>query len=256
MPDFSLLSTPNFAQSALAGFQAGQEQRRERDTQAALRGYIENPQDRAALTGLAVNAPQIGIPLMNQQRERDEQDIVGELAARASQGDAEAARELWKRDPRLADKLDDNHREQLKVGMEAIGNAALRLSVLPDDQIPIAADQAIDALASRFPELAKFKGRVRTRQDLDSVLDQTGMTEKAIEMRRTKWVARPGEGGALIPTDYLGNVIGGADANTPAPSPIEPGAVINGKRFKGGDYRDPANWESGGSTPAASGNFP
>ena len=253
MPDFNLLGTPNFAQAALGGFQAGQEQRRSRDTQAALKGYVENPEDQAALAGLAVNAPQIGIPLLNRQRERAEQDEIGQLAARASQGDAEAARELWKRDPKLADRFDDVSRKQLEAGMEAIGNAALRLSVLDDAAIPAAADQAIDSLADRFPELVKFKGRVKTRADLDSVLDQTGMTEKAIELRSPKYQSIV-PGGELRDTNPYSSSF--APAVTPAPSPIQPGAVVNGRRFKGGDYRDPANWEAGGSTPAASSTFP
>lgn len=263
MPDFSLLQTPNFGQAALGGWQAGKAISQQNEREGALKGYLSNPDDPVAGVRLAAADQQLGMPIMERQRALAERKRVGELAARAAAGDHAAAHELWTANPELAQHFDERDQKALKEGMSAIGDAALRISTLPDAQIPAAADQAIDALSQQFPNLAQFRGHIKTRADLNGVLDQTGMTEKALEMQRTHWQARPGQGGALIPTDYMGNRLDGADPHAASyepsgggDSPIAPGTTVNGKKFKGGDYRDPNNWEAGGAGSSGPQTFP
>lgn len=252
MPDFSLLTTPNFGQALVGGYQAGTAMRKDREREQALTGYLSNPDDEVSVTRLAAADPQLGIPLVKQRRETEQKRRIGELAQRASQGDHEAAMELWKADPDLAQRFDDRTRKMVEAGKEAVGNAALRIYALPEAQRAAAWDQSIEALSREYPELARFKGQY-SPENLNGVLDQTGLTEKAMDLVAPKYQAIV-PGGQLQNTNPLSP---GFSAPPPAaPSPIQPGAVVNGKRFKGGDYRDPNNWEAGGPTPTASGGFP
>lgn len=207
MPDFSILQTPNFAQAALGGYQAGQEIGRQRRSEAALKGYIDNPDDPAALSGLITANPELGLRERARLEQRAKQTRIGDLARRAAAGDHDAAVELWSEDSDLASKFDARTQDQLKQGTEAVGNAAVRIALLPDNEIPAAADQAIDALAGTFPNLARFKGAIKTRADLDAILDQTGMTQKVIELRSPKYQAIV-PGGRMENTNPYANVSG------------------------------------------------
>lgn len=268
MPDFSLLQTPNFAQAALGGYQAGRAISKERERDAALQGYIANPNDEVSLNRLAGADPGLGMPLMERRRQSQQRERIGELAALAAKGDESAAHELWKLDPDLATRFDERTQKTLKTGQEALGNAAYRISLLPPEQRPAAWDQAIDSLASQFPGVGRYKGQY-SEQNLNSVLDQTGMTQKAIEAQKPSYQVNP-TGGTVLQTNAFAPggfgvaTMGGGDPSPPASNPSSSaggpavGTVEGGYRFRGGNPADPNSWEpaSGGPTPTASGTFP
>lgn len=260
MPDFSLLQTPNFAAAALSGFQAGQAQRRDADRQGALRSYLENPEDEVAITNLAANSPELGMPLMQQRQKRAREAEIGDLAYRAQQGDMEAAHQLWQLDPDLGSKLSDDHRKLIDTGTKAIGNAAYRIALLPEDQRAAAWDQAVEALSPQFPNLAQYKGQY-SDANLNSILDQTGMTDKLIDARQPKYQVGP-PGGMLMQTNPLAGSVGAARAQpgggdqsggVPAPkSRTEYESLPPGTQYMAPDGTLKVK---GGPTPSASGGF-
>lgn len=227
MPDFNILQTPNFAQAALSGFTVGEEIGRRRRSEAALKGYIEAPDDPNMLNALVLANPELGLRERGRRQESEQRAKIGELARRASQGDDAAANELWSLSPDLANRFDKQQQDLVKRGTDAIGQAALRISVLPDQDIPAAADQAIDALSRDFPNLARYKGAIKSRADLDAVLDQTGMSAKSMELRDPKYQVIP-QGGRLENTNPYANVTeprGGDPASGGGSGGAPPGAV-------------------------------
>jgi hypothetical protein len=255
MPDFSILQPVNFAGAALAGYQAGRAIRQDNEREGALQGYLANPEDDVSISRLAAADPSLGIPLMERRKKAARDKQVGELAARAAQGDEQAAIELWQLDTELASRFDDRSRKQIEEGTKAIGNAAYRIALLPEDQQPAAWDMAVDALAPTYPGVGKYKGQY-SPENLNALLDQTGMSEKVIEARRPRYQA-VAPGGSIQNTNPLAGPVGmmgqprGGDPNLP-----QPGTVEDGYRFRGGDPADPSNWEAvGGPTGARSGGF-
>ena len=256
MPDFSILRQPDFFGAALAGYQAGRTIRQDNEREGALQGYLANPEDEVSINRLAAADPGLGIPLMERRKKAQIQRQIGELAARASQGDEQAAMELWQVDPDLASRFDDRTRKQLDEGMKAIGQAAYRISLLPDPrERAVAWDQSIDALSQTYPGVAKYKGQY-SDANLNAILDQTGMTQKVDEARQPRYQA-VAPGGSVQNTNPRAGPVGmmgqprGGDPNLP-----QPGTVEDGYRFRGGDPADPSNWEAvGGASPAGSRGF-
>lgn len=214
MPDFSLLQAPSFAQSALGGYQAGRQIRQQNDRDAALKGYAANPDDPGALKGLVASAPEIGIPLMERHQKREDQSYIGQLAQRAAGGDMQAANELWRRDPEMAERFAKTHGEALEKGKQAFGNALVEIALAPPEQRSAMWDQRARYLAQNgYPAAEQYVGHY-SEENLQGGLADTGMTQKVLDYQRPAYAVRP-EGGKLFQTNpYAGEIdpgIGGED---------------------------------------------
>jgi hypothetical protein len=257
MPDFSILqrNAPDFFQAALSGYGVGQQMGRRNRADAALKGYIQNPDNPAALGQLIQDNPEIGFQERDRVEGQRRQSRIGELARLAASGDHGAAMQLWSADPDLAARFEKMHSEQITEGKKALGQALLDVvAAKPDDRAKIWDARAKYLSENGYPAAAAYIGQY-SEDNLRGGLADTGMTERAMELSRIKWIQRPGQGGALIPTDSQGNVIDGAQTEATRGGPTI-GAIEGGYRFKGGDPGDPGNWEAaGGPTPTASGTF-
>jgi hypothetical protein len=256
MPDFSLLrGTPDFTQAALAGFEAGNALRRRNEREGALQGYLQNPDDETSIQRLAGADPALGLPLIEQRKERERKRMIGDLAARAAQGDHDAAIQLWQEDTDLASRFDDKHRKQVDEGTKAIGNAALYVNSLPEAERPRAWQAQVGELSRSFPELSRFADQY-SPENLQAVLAQTGMTNQSLQNGRERFMAGPA-GGTLVNINDPDAVASFGGQQSPQAGGPKPGDVEDGYRFKGGDPADPNSWEAaGGPTRAGSGGFP
>ena len=130
---------------------------------------------------------------------------LADLARRAQGGDHDAAMQLWGMDNGLAQHFSAEQQAMVKRGTEAIGNAALEISLLPEGQRAAAWDQRVHYLSQEFPELKRFEGQY-TPENLEGVLDQTGMRPKLIELQQPRYQVAPVGSGLRQTNPYAGVV--------------------------------------------------
>ena len=129
------------------------------------------------------------------------------------------------------------------TSVDAIGQAALRVSQLPPEQQPAGWDASIDQLSQRFPELAEYKGQY-SQEALMGAIDQAKLVKDFIGLERPDYQVVP-EGGTLVNTRDPAALSAVAGQNAPAAPTSEteyralpPGAEYiapdGSKRVKGG----------------------
>jgi len=222
---------PDPSRPALA-FQQGmahaKAEREQEATRGALSAYAMNPDDPQAFQQLATYRPDLAIQIGEDRTKRQQAQQVADLQRRAASGDRTALAELAGIDLDAYDKLADNDRQAVSERVSVIGQAALRVSQLPPEQRPAAWDASIDQLATRFPELAEYKGQY-SEEALMSAIDQAKQVTEFIGLERPSYQAIP-EGGTLVNTRDPAAVqqfMGGAGA---APTPVLPSSAIEALR--------------------------
>jgi hypothetical protein len=106
-------------------------------------------------------------------------------------------------------------------------------------------DAMIDQFTPQFPEFAQYKGRFSPELRA-TVAARAGEIDKLQAQGKVNWMARPGQGGALLPFDSRGNPLG-VPNGVPTESPVEtpsaaPPAAGNGQ------FPDPAGFTAGRMT--------
>lgn len=236
------------------GLAQAKAEREEREVRGALSAYAVNPDDPTAFERLAQYRPELAIQIRQDQEKRQQQAQVADLQRRFAAGDREAGAQLAGIDLEAYDKLADNERAQMGERVTAIGQAALRISQLPEAERPAAWDAAVDQLSANFPELAQFRGQY-SPEALMSAIDSAKLVNDFFELERPRWTPIP-ENAVIVNTadpaavqEYMSSLgqRGG----------IQTGEVVNGYRFKGGDPNDRNSWEqvTGGAGGNAGGNF-
>lgn len=242
-------------QAFMAGMERGRAQREERELKGALAAYAVNPDDPAAFETLARVKPEFAIQIRQDRTKRDQAAQVADLQRRAAAGDRSALAQLAGIDLDAYDKLADNDRNATKERVDAIGQAALRISQLPPDQRPAAWDASVGQLATRWPELAEYQGKY-SEEALNSAIDTAGQVGKFFELSRPEaFNIGPGEGRyernrntGEITTVVTPN-LGGAPAFTPAPKATR---QVGGKIYIQDENGD---WYEGDAGSNASGGF-
>lgn len=231
---------PNPGAPALAfqhGMVQGRAEREDREVRGALTAYALNPDDPKAFEAIAQYRPEVAIQIRQDRDKRQQQAEVADLQRRAAAGDRTALAQLAGFDINAWDKLSDNERAATHERVDAIGQAALRISQLPPEQQPVAWDAAVDQLSTRYPEIAELKGHY-SPEALSGAIDQAKLAGEFLALERPNYQVIP-EGGTLV--------------NTRDPAAIEtfvgsqagprPGVIEDGYRFKGGNPADPSSWE-------------
>ncbi len=230
------------------GFQRGQAMRQEYDTKAALAAYGTNPSEQTAGALLRVD-PRLGMQALTQERGKAQQLRQQQITSQAVTGDPAAKAQLAGLNPELWMKLDDRTKEQVKKSTEFMGNAAYDVSRAPPEQRAQMWHSYVQrAEASGMDIPTQYE--TYSPEALNAVVAEVGKMENFIKFNEPEYKVIP-QGGYAQGFQY-GVPIPGGPSTTQPPQPgapsggPQPGAVVNGYRFKGGPVNDPQSWEAAG----------
>lgn len=144
MPDFSLLNTPNFAQAALGGYQAGRQIGQQKRTDDAMALYAKDPD--AGVEAISALDPERGARLREAAREKQVREATSKALTPNTDPNAsspltinrEALGDLAKLDPKMAldlqgfaMKADEAQLKRVTDHLAVKANAADALLALP-----------------------------------------------------------------------------------------------------------------------------
>lgn len=253
--NWGALQTPDIGGAFQQGMQAGQQRRREQETDNALRALIANPNDANVVNDLAKYDPRAAYQIQGQQQQQVRAQQEAQARQGAARGDPQALEQLagFNIDDYL--KLDKRTQEEYKQGIDTIGELAL-LADTPEEW-----DDIVGQLAQANPEFNKYRGRFDLRQ---SVIAQAGQAKEFIAQNEPKYITpaldedlvNVRDPRALAEFQRLRGQREMGQNAAPQGGP-QPGAVEDGYRFRGGNPADPNSWEpvGGGGSNVAS-NFP
>jgi hypothetical protein len=204
-PFNALLYDPGqLGQGITNAFMMGMDRRKQMETERALGQYASNQSPETA-ANVSRYDPRLGIQLQDREQERQRQIDEAKAAAykqnlqaRAAQGDKGALAELAGIDFNAWDKLADNDKAMIAKRVEFVGNAALAVSQLPQEQQPAAWDQYARYGAQMFPELADQVGKY-SPEALQGAMAAAGQVKTFLDMEKPSYMAIP-EGGTLVNT--------------------------------------------------------
>lgn len=183
--------------SFLAGWEHGQQQRRQNDVRGALAAFSSNPQDKGALALISANDPRLGAQLQQQQREEETRRATAAVFAPSApqavqapgdlvdpsalpprtdgmQVNQEALRNLYAVDPATAMQIQKSvfdatkaQAEQMRESGKVMASAAYHLSQVPIDQ--------------RQPLLTKMAGTLRQYGISDDMLRQADLSDEGLK---------------------------------------------------------------------------
>lgn len=253
------LQNPNNAGNAFQqGYQVARENKRKDAYDNALSTLALNPNDQEAIQGLVKADPKAGFDYANQQRQQQAQaqraQYESEIKQRAAQGDQQAVAELAGFDWDAWKSIGAQDKQQLKQRNDYLGQAALAISQLPDEQRSAAWDAyAQQGAQLGYGDLAQYVGQY-SPDSLNSMIANTGNVAKMLELDAPNYRVIP-EGGSLVNIDNP-EAINEFNEQSNQVKPPEVGAVDGGYRFRGGDPSKQENWEKvGGGSGNATGGF-
>lgn len=227
------LAQPNPGERFQMGFQQGQEQRKQRELDGALRQLASNPDDPNARNALLHADPRMYMQFQKADLERlkAERERVGLEASRriggmAAGGDVQGARTAALRAgnfdlAKTLDGLGAPDKEAIKRRSEYIGNAALRIQQLPPEQRAAAWDH----YARQGPQfgvdgLDQYVGQY-SEEALHAAIAQAGMVKDYFDANKIDWRVTP-EGGRMDPFDAFGRPLAPDRMSQPSPQAAPP----------------------------------
>lgn len=217
------------------GLQAGQQRRREMETDNALRALIANPNDPNVVNDLARFDPRMAMQVQGQQQQTMQAGQLRGARVAAAQGQPGAVEALAGIDWDSYRALSKEQREQAKAGIDTIGQLALAADT------PEKWDNIVGQLAQSDPQFQQYIGKFALRE---GILAQAGEIKAFLEQQQPKYQVIP-EGGTLVNTRDPAALAQVAGQNAGP----QPGAVEDGYRFRGGNPADPNSWEPVGDGP-------
>lgn len=254
--NWNLLQVPDIAQNALAAFDQGRQRKQQDEARNAFATYAANPNE-ASLNALAPHNPQF----VMQQR----------ATLQKQQQDAQAQhREQLVLISRLLDHAKDEPTYQ--QALAAARQGGIDLAEVPQTFDPNWVSQTrmlVTAMQDpKAPEILSTYGKIAADRGLQPGSPEfTAFVTQAWQADQVKTIPYTQGGGVAgyNPATGVTNTIvapnpGGYAAGTPvgggSQGGPQPGAVINGHRFKGGNPNDRNSWEVvGGSGGNVGGGF-
>lgn len=246
------------------GYQLGQEIR----GQNALKAYFADPENPNALAALGQASPALAFKAQEyalQRRKYDRELQAQTLQQKAAAGDQAALAQLAGVDLDAWGKLNNAEKAKIKETQDYIGQAALRVSQLPEAE----RSKAWDQYTSGHPELTQYVGQY-SPQALDQALARAGLVDKFLQSQKIEYhqqgerpsFATYGGTGQLVdpasvlgagavqasPTADLPVVASPADARKLPPN-VPTFRTQDGRTFKNPNY-------NGGATASPSPTFP
>ena len=250
--DWGLGVAPDVGGTFMNAYNQGREQRRVEDGRNALAAYAQNPND-TTLNALAPHAPEYVIKRREEmakvQREAEEKQLIGA----ALNGDAAARQKLAYVNSDEYIKLNDRTKKAVDAGMDAIAQQAFTILQLPEAQRPAAFQQALANMKAQGVNVGSFRLSGDVTQDLKTALAMAGKLEAFEQFAQPKYTPI-GEAG-LAGFQFGKPIQQGGQPQNFAPGP-QPGSVVGGYRFKGGNPNDRNSWEQvGGGASNGTGGF-
>lgn len=259
--NWSALQAPDIAGSFMSGLQHGQQRRKEVQQEEAFSAYAQNPDDPNAFTMMAKVNPRMAMGIREDQEKRKRETAATELARRAASGDNAALQEMMVSNPDAFKTIDGATKARMKEANDFLGNAAMQISRLPEEQRAATWSQYVQQAESGGMDIPSYL-EAYSPQALNTAVARAGMVNELLNSQKVVW-HQVGERPSFA-TDAYGQPVGSDNPYnagtggevTPAGPTV--GAIEDGYRFKGGDPSDSKSWEpvsNGGQTPHASGTF-
>ncbi len=219
--NWGIAQQPNaFDRNFQRGFQLGEYQRQRREEterQNALASYAMKPNE-AGFNALAMAAPEYAMQVSQQRQQAAREQMLGDLRARAANGDRAAAAELVRYEPNEANSIASNRRAYEGQMVTAAASLAQQVLAAPPEQRAGIYQSQIPILAQRFPELA---GHEYSDELMYSTINEAGQWQEYNRSQQPDYMAIP-EGGTLVNTrnpQAVQAFQGGGPQAQPAPAP-------------------------------------
>lgn len=201
MVNWSIAQQPSaFDRAFQGGFQQGEyiRQRQEQTAQRnALAGYATNPNEQT-FNALAQAAPEYAIQVRGQRDQQAQEARAQQMRQQAAQGDPQALAELAGVDLNAWRGLNSDQQRRLGETATVLGNVAMQIGTLPEEQRAAAWDAQVDQLSQRFPEIASERGQY-SPENLAATINEAGMFQQFYQSQQPDYMAIP-EGGTLVNT--------------------------------------------------------
>lgn len=161
-----MATLPNFNALLLEGFNTGREMKRQEGERNALAGLVSG--DQSALGQLATYNPQMAFQVQQSQASRQAE-------------------------------IEKQQQAKLAEAKKIVGQSALQIAQMPEDQRPAAWDQQIDYLVGQgYDGLAQYRGKY-SPQSLMGVISEAGLANELRTATQPSYQVIP-EGGTLVNT--------------------------------------------------------
>lgn len=166
------------------GMQAGQQRRREQETDNALRALIANPNDTNVVNDLAKYDPGMAYRVQGQQQQAQAATHERDVKVRAAQGDPEAIAELAGIDWNAWKGISGPDKDKLKARNDFLGQAALRISQMPVGQQAQAWDSYVQqGVQLGYSDLAEYQGKY-SPDAVQALIANAGQVAKLFELEK------------------------------------------------------------------------
>ena len=184
--NWSALQAPDIAGSFMSGLQHGQQRRKEVQQEEAFSAYAQNPDDPNAFTMMAKVNPRMAMGIREDQEKRKRETAATELARRAASGDNAALQEMMVSNPDAFKTIDGATKARMKEANDFLGNAAMQISRLPDEQRAATWSQYVQQAESGGMDIPSYL-EAYSPQALNTAVARAGMVNELLNSQKVVW---------------------------------------------------------------------